>query len=71
MATKFFSAREEMLKTHPHIVDWFDTSTHQVKSEIIKKFIMVFNAFTKNQGRWQMDLEKPFFRESKARCAKH
>ena len=65
MATKFFSAREEMLKTHPHIVDWFDTSAHQVKSEIIN------NAFTKNQGRWQMDLEKPFFRESKARCAKH
>ena len=65
LASKFFSAREEMQNSHPHILEWFDTSSQQVKSDIIN------NAFTKNQGRWQMDLEKPFFRESKQRCAKH
>ena len=51
-----------MRGTHPHIVDWFDSASQEVKAEIIN------NCFTKNNGRWSMDLEKPLFKQAKVRC---
>ena len=48
-----------MRGTHPHIVDWFDSASQEVKAEIIN------NCFTKNNGRWSMDLEKPLFKQAK------
>ena len=59
---KFWAERDRMKGTHPHIVDWFDSASTDVKAEIIN------NCFTKNGGRWSMDLEKPCFKQAKIRC---
>ena len=65
LSSKFFDAKEGMQDSHPHILDWFNGASREVKSEIINA------AFTKDKGRWVLDLDKPFFRECKQRCAKH
>ena len=65
ISSKFFDAKEGMQDSHPHILDWFNGASKEVKSEIINA------AFTKDKGRWVLDLDKPFFRECKQRCAKH
>ena len=63
IANKFFAQKPEIKDTHPHIVDWFDSiSCRATKTEIIE------NCFKKNQGTWELDLEKPFFTEAKKRC---
>ncbi len=60
---KFFQQRQEIVKTHPHILEWFDgATTKEVKNEIIEK------CFKKDKGRWTLDLDKPYFKESKQRC---
>ncbi len=66
---KFFINKEMIKDSHPHIIDWFDTEQRQsVQTEII------VNCFTKSWDsrggnlRWVMDLDKPFFNESKTRC---
>jgi len=61
--------RAEIMKTHPHITAWFDKASKELKAEIIQK------CFTKSEsgraggkGVWVLDLEQPFFQESKHRC---
>ena len=63
IANKFFAQKPEIKDTHPHIVDWFDsTNCRSTKTEIIKQ------CFKKSVGTWKLDLEKPFFTEAKKRC---
>ena len=62
-ANKFFKDRETIKDSHPHIVEWFDSNPGRaVQTEIIE------NCFKKENKTWKLDLEKPFFRESKKRC---
>ena len=59
----FFQQRQQIDQTHPHILEWFDGSTDRtLQSEIIEK------CFKKDGGRWKLDLDKPYFKESKQRC---
>ena len=59
---RFFKQRDEIIETHPHIMDWFDgAATKEVKKEIIE------NCFKKDGKFWKLDLDKPFFKESKHR----
>ena len=62
LSHKFFASRDELKGSHPHIIDWFDSATQEVKADIINA------CFTKNGGRWSMDLEKPCFKQAKIRC---
>lgn len=63
LRNKFWGCRDEMKETHPHIVEWFDTNhNREVKTEIIA------NCFKKAGKHWHLDLDKPFFNESKKRC---
>ena len=63
IANKFFKQKGEIKESHPHIVDWFDSSSSRgTKTEIIE------NCFKKNGGTWKLDLEKPFFAEAKKKC---
>ena len=63
IANKFFKQKSEIKDSHPHIVEWFDSSTSRAtKTEIIE------NCFKKSGGPWKLDLEKPFFEEAKKRC---
>ena len=62
--------KAEIAKSHPHIVEWFDKASKDLKQEIIEK------CFTKSNcgkggdvGRWVLDMEKPFSkRPSKGVC---
>jgi hypothetical protein len=59
----FFQQKQEIVQTHPHILEWFDgTASKDTKKDIIE------NCFKKDGGRWQLDLDKPYFKESKQRC---
>ena len=59
----FFAQKAEIKDAHPHIVEWFDgTNCRATKTDIIE------NCFKKTSGVWKLDLEKPFFTESKKRC---
>jgi hypothetical protein len=63
IARKFFSSRDDIKETHPHIIDWFDAAkTREIKTEIIH------NCFQKMGTSWKMNLKAPFFKESKQRC---
>ncbi len=60
---KFFANKDAIKNSHPHIVDWFDsTSDRSLQTEIIEK------CFEKKGKLWKIDLDKPFFKESKTRC---
>ena len=61
--SRFFQQRQEIVQTHPHIVEWFDgAGSKEMKKDIIEK------CFKKDAGRWKLDLDKPYFKESKQRC---
>ena len=63
LANKFFAQKAEIKDAHRHIVEWFDgTNCRATKTDIIE------NCFKKTGGIWKLDLEKPFFTESKKRC---
>jgi hypothetical protein len=50
-------------ETHPHIVEMFDSeSARSIQTEIIEQ------CFKKSGKEWKLDLDKPFFKESKSRC---
>ena len=60
IANKFFVQKPEIKDTHPHIVEWFDsTDCRATKTEIIE------NCFKKDGKAWKLDLEKPYFSESR------
>jgi len=62
---KFFLHKDAIKESHPHIIEWFDNSCHnsrQVQTEIIE------NCFKKEGKAWKLDLDKPYFKESKKRC---
>ena len=60
---KFFTEKKEIRETHPHIVAWFDSGgSRAVQTDIIE------NCFKKEGKTWKLDLDKPFFQESKKRC---
>jgi len=57
-----FKQKGEILETHPHIIDWFDGAANkEIKKDIIE------NCFKKEGSHWKLDLDKPFFKESKTR----
>lgn len=61
--------KAEIAKTHPHIVEWFDKASKDLKQEIVEKcFKKSDKGKGDNVGKWVLDLEKPFFQESKQRC---
>ena len=61
--------KDEIAKTHPHILEWFDKASKDMKAEIIEKcFKKIENGSAGGKGEWVLDLEKPFFKESKQRC---
>ena len=64
LRNKFFQAKSDIKETHPHIIDWFDnTPGREIKTEIIH------NCFTRGANKtWKLELDKPFFRETKKRC---
>ncbi len=60
---KFFINKDAISNSHPHIVEWFDsTSDRSLQTEIIEK------CFEKKGKLWKIELDKPFFKESKTRC---
>ncbi len=60
---KFFAQKDKIKDTHPHIVDWFDSDgSRSIQTEIIEA------CFKKSGKEWKLDLDKPFFKESKTRC---
>ena len=66
VTTRFFKAKADIAKTHAHIIDWFDDCTDkEVRNDIIK------NCFRKEGQLWKLDLDKPFFKESKIRFCEH
>jgi hypothetical protein len=63
LSRKFFQAKDDLKGSHPHIVEWFDsTKNREVKSEIIN------NCFQQSDGKWKLNPLGPFFKESKQRC---
>ena len=49
--------------SHPHIMEWFDSSANRaLQTDIIEQ------CFKKEGKAWKLDLDKPFFQESKKRC---
>ena len=63
-SSKFFQEKSNLKDSHPHIIEWFDSSgtNSAVQTEIIEQCF-------KKEGRvWKLDLEKPFLKESKKRC---
>ena len=65
MRNKFFTMKDKIKESHPHIIEWFDSdSSRAIQTEIIEK------CFKKTGGdrEWKFDLDKPFFQESKKRC---
>ncbi len=60
---KFFANKDSIKNSHPHIVEWFDSnSDRSLQTDIIEK------CFKKEGKLWKLDLDKPFFKESKTRC---
>jgi len=60
---KFFQEKKAIQETHPHIVEWFDsTSSRQLQTDIIE------NCFKREGKTWKLDLDKPYFKETKKRC---
>ncbi len=61
--------KAEIEKSHPWLVEWFDKASKDLKAEIIEKcFKKSDNGRAGGKGQWVLDLEKPFFQESKQRC---
>ena len=63
-AMKFFQMKHEIKETHPHITEWFENASQErhIQTEIIE------NCFKKEGRTWKLDLDKPFFKETKQRC---
>jgi len=63
LRNKFFDAKEEIKESHPHIIALFDGSkSRDLQTDIIE------NCFKKDeQGKWQFDMDRPFFQEQKRR----
>jgi hypothetical protein len=60
---KFFQEKPQIQASHPHIVEWFDSAGgRDTQTDIIE------NCFKKSNAVWKLDLDKPFFKESKTRC---
>ena len=60
---KFFEDKQTIKDSHPHIVEWFDSSVNRaLQTDIIEQ------CFKKSGKAWVLDLDKPFFQESKKRC---
>ena len=60
---KFFAQKKNIEGAHPHITEWFDSeSSRSIQTEIIEA------CFKKSGKEWKLDLDKPFFKESKTRC---
>jgi hypothetical protein len=60
---KFFANKDAIKNSHPHIAEWFDSnSDRSLQTDIIEK------CFKKEGKLWKLDLDKPFFKESKTRC---
>ena len=63
LCNKFFHMEEEIKASHPHIMEWFDSSrSRSMQTEIIEE------CFKKDGSKWKLDLDKPYFKESKKRC---
>ena len=61
--SRFFKQKADIAQTHPHIMEWFEgAASKEAKNDIIK------NCFKKDGGLWKLDLDKPYFKESKIRC---
>ena len=60
--------RAQIMKSHPHITQWFDKASKELKAEIIQKCFTKSETARGGKGVWVLDLEKPFFQESKHRC---
>ena len=69
MRRKFFQNKELIRQQAPHIVDLFDNAEatgdeRQTRTDVIN------NCFTQEMGKkWKLDLQKPFFKETKIRSA--
>ena len=62
MRNKFWQNRDQIKETHPHIIEYFDSNqSRAIQTEIIE------NCFKKEGKVWKLDLDKPFFRETKQR----
>jgi hypothetical protein len=63
---KFWAEKANIKDSHPHIVEWFDNKDRALQTDIID------GCFKKGDGFWKLDLEKPFFKESKKKvCVQH
>ena len=63
LKNKFFANKDAISVTHPHITEWFNGSRNKdLESEIIE------NCFRKDGNKWRMELDRPYFKESKSRC---
>jgi hypothetical protein len=63
--------KTEMKKSHPHIVEWFDAASKELKQEIIENCFKKSDCASERgggKGTWVLDLEQPFFTETKQRC---
>ena len=64
LRNKFFAHKEAIQSTHPHITEWFDSNPgREIQTDLIH------NCFTKNSNKsWKLELDKPYFKETKKRC---
>ena len=61
--------KAEIKESHPHIVEWFDKASKDLKQEIIENCFKKSEGSTQGgKGAWVLDLEQPFFTETKQRC---
>ena len=58
--------QKEIKKTHPHIMEWFEKATKDMKQDIIAKCFEKGNS-KGPKAQWVLTLEDPFFQESKQR----
>ena len=66
MQRLFFQQWQDIAKTHPYIIEWFDDTTDkEVKKDIIE------NCFKKvglGKGKLTLYLDNPYFKECQQRC---
>ncbi len=63
LRNKFFHNKDHIKDQAPHIMDWFDGCHNKEQANQI-----IENCFKKDGNKWKMELDKPYFKESKTRC---
>ena len=67
---KFLAMEDQILRSHPHILEWYKEGSKKMKAEIAEQCFKKDPHASRRGGRgkWVLNLDSPYFEEAKYRC---